>query len=342
MLRVTLRDIQAGQAGLLPTLGRVVLHGMSWGWSAAQHLKRAAYAVGLRRVRRLDVPVVCVGNLTAGGTGKTPCVIWLARRLLAAGRKPGILARGYGPRAPGGGGLNDEGAVIRRALGEGVPQMQDGDRVRGGRALLAAHPEVDVVLLDDGFQHWGLARDLDLVLLDATCPFGFGHPLPRGLLRESPRALRRAGGVLLTRAERLPEEDLDGLRSRVGGLTDAPLAVVRSRPAPDGIEEELRGARVLACCGIGRPEAFLGTLADLGAEVVARRILKDHEALPEAAWPALVAEARAAGAECVVTTRKDAVKVQRLPADVTVVDVEMEIVEGEEAFWSAVCEAIGL
>ena len=127
---------------------------------------------------------------------------------------------------------------------------------------------------------------------------------------------------------------------RVRRLTTAPLALARGEPAPASLVGELSGARVLACCGIGNPEAFFGTLEDLGATVVARRILADHEALPADAWPDLVAEAKAAGAECVVITRKDAVKAETLPAEVSVVDVEMVLVEGEKALWEVVERAL--
>jgi len=290
-------------------------------------------------VQHLDVPVISVGNLAVGGTGKTPFVAWLAQRLLVAGRRPGILARGYGGPVAGGT-LNDEGCVLAHVLGAAVPQGQGADRVRAGRVLRAEHPEVDVLLLDDGFQHRRLARDLDIVLLDAMEPFGQGHLLPRGRLRESPRALRRAGAVVLTRIERVSEEDVEAAAQRIGSLFNGPVARARTEPVPPALRDELGGARVLAVCGIGNPAAFLGTLADLGAEVVGRRILADHAALDEAGWLELAAQARARGAECVVTTRKDAVKVAALPPEVVVVDIETALVSGEADLWAAVVAAL--
>jgi tetraacyldisaccharide 4'-kinase len=336
----SLRAIQSGRPGLLSALGRVGLHVLSWGFRLVASGRRALYRMGALRTRRLPVPVVCVGNIVAGGTGKTPFVIWLVRRMRAAGRSPGVLARGYGAPSSRWPALNDEGAVLAEALGDDLPQGQGADRFRAGTELLGRHPDVDVLVLDDGFQHHALARDLDVVLVDATRPFGYGHPLPRGLLREPPRELARAGAVVITRAERVTGAALDRLRLRLGELTRAPLAVARTLPA-DGVEEELRGARVLALCGIGNPQAFEGTLADLGAQVVARRELPDHASLGPGAWPDVLVAARAAGAECVVMTRKDAVKHAALPPEVTVVDVEIEIVEGEAALWDAVRHAIG-
>ncbi len=196
--------------------------------------------MGLKARHALPVPVISVGNLTAGGTGKTPFTVWLARALLAAGRRPGVLSRGYGARAEGSL-LSDEGAVRAALLGPGVPQVEAPDRVRGGASLLAAHHEIDVLLLDDGFQHVRLRRDLDVVLLDATDPFGGGHLLPLGMLREKPSALARAGAVVINRAERVTAKTLEGLRARVRALApDAVLAVARLGPrallAPDGRE----------------------------------------------------------------------------------------------------------
>jgi len=334
--RVTLTEIQAGRAGFVPALARAGLHVLSWGWRLGNAARGAAFDLGLPRPTRLDVPVISVGNIAVGGTGKTPFVIWLAKRLIAAGHSPGILARGYGDASADDRTLNDEGAVILRALGDRVPQVQDPDRVRGGSVLRRTHPEVDVILLDDGFQHRRIARDLDIVLLDAMRPFGYGHVLPRGLLREPPKALRRAGAVILTRTERVAPETVEAAAVRVRALIGRDPAQARSEPAPSALVEELSGASVLACCGIGNPEAFVGTLEDLGARVVARHLLHDHEALPAEAWPDLLAEAKAAGAECIAVTRKDAVKYAHLPPEVTVVDVETVISAGEDALWKQI------
>ncbi len=337
---VNLREIQRGGGGITGAVARAGLRVVSWGWAAGAVAKSAAYGLGLRRTTRMAVPVISVGNLAVGGTGKTPFVVWLAMRLIAAGRTPGILARGYGG-ALSGGALNDEGLVLRHMLGATIPQEQDPDRVRGGRALLARHPEVDVILLDDGFQHRRIARDLDIVLLDATEPFGFGFLLPRGRLRERPRALRRADAAVLTRTERVSESAADIAAARIQGLVSGPLARARTDTVPASLADELGGARVFAVCGIGNPDAFLGSLADLGADVVGRRILWDHEVLPASTWQDIAVEARAADAECVVTTRKDAVKYDVLPAETVVVDIETVLVTGEADLWAAIERVVG-
>jgi len=344
---VWLNEIQAGRGGVLGGPARLLLRILSAGWWLGHHARRALYRLGLKRTRSLPVPVISVGNLAVGGTGKTPVTAWLAAGLRRSGHRPGILSRGYGPQAAGTASvLSDEGAVLQRYLGDEVPQVEDPDRHRGGQRLLAEHPEVDVLLLDDGFQHWQLARDLDVVLLDATRPFGYGHLLPRGLLREPPRALSRAGVVVVTRAERVDDAVLASIRTHVEDLSSAPLAVARSRPS--GVEVGgmthppgwLAGRRVFAVCGIGNPQAFVAHLEDLGAAVVGTRFLADHAAPTAEAWDALRAEAWAAGAELLVTTRKDAVKLERLAEDVAVYEITTFVDEGEDALWGAVEEAL--
>jgi len=336
---MNLREIQGGGGGAVGVCARGALRVLSWGWAVGLRAKEGAYALGLRRPVRLDVPVISIGNLAVGGTGKTPFVAWLARRLLASGHHPGILARGYGGPLPERV-LNDEGLELAFRLGKDVPQQQDPDRVRGGRALLARHPEVDVILLDDGFQHRRIARDLDIVLLDAMEPFGFDHLLPRGRLRERPAGLKRAHAAVLTRTERVGPAAADAAAARIRAHLRGPLARARTEPKPRSLADELGGARVHAVCGVGNPASFLGLLDDLGAEVVARRILRDHEVMPESTWVDIVAEARAADAECVVTTRKDAVKYDHLPPEVVVIDVRTVIVEGEAELLDLVARAV--
>ncbi len=345
-----LREIQAGKGGALGVAARLGLAAGSAVFGAAAALRRAAFAAGLRARHALPVPVVSVGNLTAGGTGKTPFTVWLARALLAAGKRPGVLSRGYGARAEGSL-LSDEGAVRAALLGPSVPQVETPDRVRGGASLLAAHHEIDVLLLDDGFQHLRLRRDLDIVLLDATDPFGRGHLLPRGLLRERPAALARAGAVVISRAERVTAPALAALRARVAALApDAVVAVARLRPrallGPKGGESPLsglRGAAVHAWAGIGNPEAFAGTLRDLGARVVGTTFARDHHRPTDAEMAAVAAAAAAEGADRVVVTLKDLVKLSGragLPAGLVAVDVVLEVAEGERELLERVTAAL--
>ncbi len=296
-------------------------------------------------------PVVAVGNVTAGGTGKTPFVAWLVATTRAVGRRPAILARGYGP-TPAGSARSDEGTLLRELVGSDVPQVEDASRVRGAATLLAAHPEVDLVVLDDGFQHRRLARDVDIVLVDATSPFGGGHYLPRGLLRESPRALRRADVVVLTRTDAVDAPGLASLRARVAAL--APRAEARARAhASHGLVGARRHAARRSRRSAGRrrrgverhrqPRRVRG---DPPRRRRARRVVaagrRTTTARPPAELHAVVTAAERAGAAFVVVTRKDLVKLRTLASGLPTLlalDVETDVVEGREALLRTVAAA---
>jgi tetraacyldisaccharide 4'-kinase len=308
------RALVSGQArGLGPALlrGGLRLAGVPYG--LAVRLRNAMYERGWKERHKAPVPVVSVGNLTVGGTGKTPCVEHVARFYRGRDWRVAVLSRGYGS----GGGRNDEAMVLEENLPD-VPHLQGPDRV----ALAAAavkELESEVLILDDGFQHRRLARDLDIVLLDATNPWGHGHLLPRGLLREPPSALRRAGAVVLTRCDQAGEAERGRLREMVARLAPgAPVAETTHRPVDlsNGAQvaatlDRLRGRPAAAFCGIGNPEAFRRTLHDLGADVVALRTFPDHHAYARADVDDLRAWARRQPADCVVvTTQKDLVKLR--------------------------------
>jgi len=243
-------------------------------------------------------------------------VLHACRELLRRGVRPGILSRGY--KARGGAG-NDEALLLRRNLPE-VPHVQDPDRFAGGMTLAG---EVDCFVLDDGFQHLPLHRDENVVLVDATDPFGGGFCPPAGRLRESPRALERATLVVITRCELIDRARLGEIMRRLRGLTPAPIADSSFRAA---CTPSLAGVRVLAACGIGNPRAFLATVQALGAEIGDTRVFPDHHA-----YDARDAEALARAALPVVVTEKDAVKLEPLwrgPAPLRVVTQEFCAGEG--------------
>lgn len=311
-------------------------------FSLAARLRSGLYDRRLLPRARADVPVVSVGNLTAGGTGKTPFVVWLCRELERRGLLAGVLARGYG-RAEGEE-LNEEGKLIASLLPR-VPQVQDPNRVAGSVEL--EEHGVDVIVLDDGFQHRRLARDLDLVCVDATRPFGLvtqsgeslAAMLPRGLLREPPSALGRADGIVLTRVDSIPQEQLDLLCEELLRIAPGkPLIHTRHAPAslrrvgagdaPNLPLEELAGRPVLPLCGIGHPRAFLGTLEGLGAELLEPRIFPDHHRYGAPDLDGITA----GGDQLVVTTAKDAVKLEQLEGASRLplysLDIELELLEG--------------
>ncbi len=249
------------------------------------------------RRRRLPRPVLSVGNLTFGGTGKTPFVIHVCEGLLRRGRRPVVLSRGYRATGPEG---NDEAKVIRAHLPR-VPHVQSPDRHRAGMGILE---HADVFVLDDGFQHHPLHRDADIVLIDATDPFGGGACPPGGRLREPRAALDRADLVVITRSDLVPLASLGETMREVRALTAAPVATGRFVPS---CEEGLEGREVLVACGIGNPRAFLATVERMGASGARTRFFPDHHAYGAAD----VAELSGAGLP-VVVTEKDAVKLAPL------------------------------
>jgi tetraacyldisaccharide 4'-kinase len=287
---------------------------------------------------RLGVPVICVGNITAGGTGKTPMVVWLCRYLLQHGKKVALLSRGYkGSNKTG----NDEIQMIRQTLPE-VPVVIDPDRVRGGKkAIEKYHP--DIIVLDDGFQHRRLRRDLDIVMIDCTCPFGYEAVLPRGLLREPLEQLRRADAIVLSRADLIGADELDAIKNRLNaGETGKLIACCRHQPKAlfrsDDEEiplSELSGRKVAAFCGIGNPESFPATLNQLGAKVIARKFLPDHVNYNETIVSQLKQWRRDSGADWLMTTHKDWVKLKQFPAvrkwrELHWLKIELDITEGRE------------
>jgi len=310
-------------------LARAVLTGLSLPYGVAVAARNMLYDRGLLPVRAAPVPVVGVGNLTLGGTGKTPLVAWLARHLLAQGRRPVIVSRGYAARR---GEQSDEAAELA-LLVPGVPHRADRDRVAAARAAAA---EGDVVVLDDGFQHRRLRRDLDIVAIDATDPFGCGHLFPRGLLREPLHGIRRAAAVVLTRATSIDADRRAAIRAAiadtVGGgplpaWMEAEHRPVALRTASGGTEPlaQLAGRRVAAFAGIGNPAAFRSTLAALGADVAAFTSFPDHHAYPPADLDRL-AMRMPAGVDLAVTTLKDLVKIDRpLLGEVPVVALEIAL-----------------
>ena len=288
-------------------------------YRAGAALHRAAYERGVRRRERLPVRVVSVGNLAVGGSGKTPVVAWLARELRSRGRKVAVLSRGVGGRRIqtvnvvsdgnrlllGPAEVGDEPVWMARAA-RGVPVLAGVNRTALGlraRALFG----VEIVLLDDGFQHHRLHRDVDLVCLDAGLELGNGHVLPRGPLRESPAALSRADALLWTRAT----EGWSPPEAPGGFGPDRPAFVIGIEPARfralgSGRTEPvswLAGTRVGMLAALARPDRFERDLERLGATVESRCLFPDHHLYsredvgrldPELVW---------------VTTAKDAVKI---------------------------------
>jgi tetraacyldisaccharide 4'-kinase len=285
--------------------------------------RNRAFDLG-RGVVRLDRPVISVGNLSVGGTGKTPMVRLLVRELIAVGRRPCVAMRGYGSTPK----LEADEAAAHRAAMPGVPIVAQPDRAAGLRALFAteAGAGVDCVVLDDGFQHRRLARDLDVVLIDATRDVFTGRLLPRGWLREPVSSLARAGAVVLTHAESAGEEAL--ARQAALAARWAPGAVIAAARHEwaglrvlDESEERVRdaawllGRRTMAVCAIGNPRAFVESAERAcGGELAGSVVLRDHDPYAQGTIARVIDAARRADADAILTTDKDWAKLARVPA----------------------------
>lgn len=327
-------EILSGERrGLAATLSRFLFAGLSAPYGAAVAVRNLAYDRGWLQIYRAAVPVISVGNLTTGGTGKTPITAFLARELQARGLRPGLLSRGYRSLD---GVENDEKRVLDR-LCPGVPQVQNPDRVAGAERAVREFG-CNVLILDDGLQHRRLWRDVDIVLIDALRPWGFGRLLPRGLLRESASGLRRADLIVITRADLAPALRLADLRREIAGITPAPVVEVAFEPGRlidcEGSEtpvSSLGGRDCLAFCGIGNPEGFAATLrsAGISAEL---EVFPDHHHYTNAEFERLEHQAEALGAVALVTTLKDLVKLPKgWPGGVPVlaVDQRVRVLQGD-------------
>ena len=307
-----LRLVRGESRGAIASAARLGLAIVGGGYGLGVAARNTAFDRGWKASHRSEVPVISIGNLTLGGTGKTPMVEWVARRLRERGLRVAILSRGYGQA----GGLNDEGRVLEDNLPD-VPHLQGADRVALAK-IAVEELESQAIVLDDGFQHRRLARNLDLVLLDALDPFGLGRIFPRGLLREPVGSLRRAGVVVLSRADLIDQSARAAVRAeaerRAGSLRWA-----EARHAPrDLIDAEgrgiplsiLEGASVAAFCGIGNPEGFRRTLSGLGVTLVGFRSFPDHHPYTAHDVAELASWSRGLGASLALTTQKDSVKLR--------------------------------
>lgn len=304
-------------------------------WKFGTALDRA-----LTRRRRLEVPVISIGNLAMGGTGKTPMVLWLAEKLTLAGLRVAILTRGYGrvsrkpiilpagARAP----VSDTGEEAQLLLRSGIAPVGIGrDRYRIGEQM-AREVRPDVFLLDDGFQHWALERNLDLVLIDTLDPFRGGLP-PRGRLREEPSALSRAKVVILTRTQE--NRAYTGLRGEIRRINPK-AEIYRSRVEP-ARELLAPGERFGAFCGLAQPETFRATLRELGCEPLFFKAFPDHHKYSEVDLTAMAAQAPK-----LVTTEKDFVNIpERLRGALPVVTLPVRIhVEDGDRLLAAVLASL--
>ena len=306
-----------------------------YGWVVQR--RNARFERGAIQPIRVSAPVISVGNLTVGGTGKTPFVAWLARWFLERNVQVTVISRGYGA---GSGKPNDEALELALRL-PGVPHLQNPDRTAAAQAAIGANPR-QVLILDDAFQHRRLARDRDIVLLDAFAPFGYGHLLPRGLLREPISSLARADVVALSRSDAIEESARREIEAIVRQhapraiwveLAHRPRQLISTAGNATSISS-LAGQRVAAFCGIGNPAGFRHTLASCGCDVAGWLELPDHCAYGPSELARLTRWLESVDVQHVVCTCKDLVKIPReelAGKKLWALEIEMEIGRGGEA-----------
>jgi len=321
---------------------------IAWIYGNVASLRRTYWA---RRATGLDRPVLSVGNITCGGTGKTPVVEMLVKDLLRLGRHPAVLSRGYGAATAAGGAhksaVNDEYLVLAANV-PGLLHLQGADRVARGRDAIGQG--ADVLVLDDGFQHVRLRRDLDFVLIDALQPFSHGRVLPSGLLREPLEALAQADLFGITRSDQVEARTLSTLssylRSRFRGIPQVELVASPIEWATLGggaaLPEALTGRTALAFCGIGNPESFRRQLESLRVTLRAFVGFRDHHRYTAADIRGLLERALELGVDEVVMTQKDAVKmpITGPTASWRFLRIEARVARGREAYEASLARAL--
>lgn len=321
-------------------------------YSTALRIRNRRYDEHRLESHRVPVPVICIGNLTLGGTGKTPMVEYVANWFRQRDVRVAIVSRGYGAAK---GEPNDEARELSLKL-PSVPHVQNRDRVAAAKTAVDEF-DAQLVLMDDGFQHRQLHRDLDVVLIDALEPFGFNHVFPRGMLRESVEGLRRAQLVVLSRADMVTAAERQAIRDRV--LTIAPqtgwaeVAHVATslhsgmdhQRESDHSLEQLHSRRVLAFCGIGNPHGFRNTLAATGATILDFREFPDHHPYSARDLEALEAWTSDLGPDMVICTHKDLVKLeidQLAGVPLRALTVKLGVLDGEAELTAALSRIRGM
>ena len=298
------------------------------------------------RVTKLPLPVISVGNITTGGTGKTPMVMWIARLLVANGHKPVIAMRGYGAAEDQ---QSDEHALYEKYLAD-VPILADADRINAINSYLPKHPEISCVLLDDGFQHRFIARDLDLVLIDESQRTFSQRLLPAGHLREPLANLKRADAVIVTRADPEIEDNVAAIELYHG---KKPIAWSQHKWTgldiydPDLNSKDvnwLNGKRILTMLGVGNPKSICQQIEAFGAKVAVNVAVSDHQKYSNA--DIKNAKELCNSLDAMLVTAKDWVKLRSLidlnnwPVPVIVPQLEIKIIKGQEQLQELILNAV--
>ncbi len=332
--------ISGERTGLSAAFLRSLLAAAARIYSAVISLRNSLYSKGWSKTHTVDVPVISVGNITVGGTGKTPLVIWLYQLLERKNIRCAILTRGYKTQRDR---LSDEPAILAKSCPQAKVIVNPDRRTAASRAIHKFNAQL--LIMDDGFQHRRLARDLDIVTIDATQPFGYGKLLPAGLLREPPTALNRADAVVINRANQLVEYKLTQLENKLRSL-NPDMIIARAIHNPicaksiDRKEisiEQLKAKKIFAFCGIANPNAFLSTIKRCGLNLVGSKIYNDHYHYTGHDIAYIYEQARHCKADLVLSTQKDWTKTALLAPvtddlTFTYLAVELKFLVGEDKF----------
>ncbi|HHT9129635.1 MAG TPA: tetraacyldisaccharide 4'-kinase [Candidatus Brocadiaceae bacterium] len=307
------------------------------------------YKKGILKSVRLPVPVISVGNITMGGTGKTPVVEYIARYLQKKGKRAAILSRGYAANIKQAnstqpkGVFNDEFLLFKENIPD-IPGLLNKDRIRSGLEAIKNF-QAEYLLLDDGFQHLRLERDLDIVIIDALNPFGYEHVLPQGMLREPVEELKRADMLILTHVDQCNHDTVKAIVNRLSAIAGhvpvvetvhKPICLESAKDATQLDINYLYGKRVLAFCAIGNPVSFRKSIETLGAEVLDFRVFPDHHVYTPSELRKLNEAAQRIKPEAIIITQKDKVKIKNHLAlwtfPLLALKMEISIVKGYEIF----------
>jgi tetraacyldisaccharide 4'-kinase len=321
---------------------RLFLQITAAGYAAIIGLRNLAYSKSWLKVHTADVPVISIGNITTGGTGKTPLVIWLCKFLQQKNLRCAVLTRGY--KTTQNSKLKTQNSVDEPAiLAESCPQAKI--IVNPNRTEAAAEAVnkfgAKVLIMDDGFQHRQLARNLDIVTIDATCPFGYGKLLPAGLLREPVASLQRADAAVITRCDQISESELCQIEKKLQ-LTNPDMAIAKSIHNPICVKslagekttiEQLKGKKIFAFCGIGNPDAFLNTIKNSGANLIGSKIYNDHYHYTDSDIDDIHGQANRLEADLILSTQKDhthAIRNTQYDIPFAYLAVEIKFLSGED------------
>lgn len=328
------KGISAALLNLFLTLASII-------YSAIVRLRNFFYDKHILKIHHSQIPVISIGNITVGGTGKTPLVIWLCNQL-SSNYSCAILTRGYKARNSYCAKRNtDEPEMLSKSC-PNTEVIVNPNRVVGAAEAIGKF-DAKIIIMDDGFQHRRLARDVDIITIDATRPLGYNKIVPAGLLREPTSSLKRADAVVITRCDTTNESKLNKLEEKLQTINPK-IIISRSIHAPvhaininnEEINlQELKGKKIFAFCGIGNPDAFLHTIRNLGGEIAGTKIYNDHYNYTNDDLSDICKQAKYSKAEIILTTQKDWTKISILNtteknATLAYIAIKFKFITGEE------------